>query len=305
MKNSLKVKISCLAVALVAIALFAPATFAQGQNGTTLAAYKTIDICQVRAPTDTDPGLWRYSGEIALWNEGAVDTVGLTIVDVIENKVGNGKWQTAYTTLTISPVQGVDTLVIPAGTTMETAITIPYSYDGPPLPGMIRNRATITILNHSSSLGKPKGPEPKATWSGEVKPCPAPCGCTYTQGYWRNKPGVVWPDGYVRDDLVDHPFFLSGQTWQQVMDTSVNVSQGYYQLAHQYIAAVLNKANGACVPKGIQDTLDLAEAWFETYGPSACASCGNCCGLQKDWAEVLDDYNNGIYPGGPLHCGDE
>ena len=35
-------------------------------------------------------------------------------------------------------------------------------------------------------------------------------GCTYTQGYWGNKPGVVWPDPYSRDAV----FFLSGQTWQ-------------------------------------------------------------------------------------------
>lgn len=93
-------------------------------------------------------------------------------------------------------------------------------------------------------------------------------------------------------------FFSSGQTWQQVMDTPVNVSQGYYQLAHQYIAALLNQAVGAAVPSGIQDTLNLATTWFGGNGPSACTA-GGSCGLQKNWAATLASYNEGTYPGGP------
>jgi hypothetical protein len=155
----------------------------------------------------------------------------------------------------------------------------------------------ITILNHSSSLGVPKGPEPRATFLGSVQPCPTPGGCVYTQGYWGNKPDIVWPAPYSRIDT----FFLSNQTWQGVMDTPVSASQGYYQLAHQYIAAVLNKADNAPVPAGIQTTLDQAFAWLTLYGPSACFA-GGSCGMQKDWAATLDLYNNGVYPGGPSHC---
>jgi hypothetical protein len=122
-------------------------------------------------------------------------------------------------------------------------------------------------------------------------------GCTYTQGYWGNKPDVVWPSGYRRDDM----FFLSNQTWQGVLDTPVNVSQGYYQLAHQTIAAVLNASNGAPVPGGIAATLALATSWLTNNAPSACTARGSC-GVQKDWAATLDLYNNGTYPGGPAHC---
>jgi hypothetical protein len=134
---------------------------------------------------------------------------------------------------------------------------------------------------------------------------PPPCqttdpGCTYTQGYWGNKPDVIWPYPYDRDA----EFFLSGQTWQEVMDTPVSASQGYYQLAHQYIAAVLNKAAGAPAPQGVQDTLNLAYAWLSNNAPASCPS-GSSCGTQKDWAAVLDTYNNGEYPGGPAHCGDQ
>ena len=59
----------------------APA-LAAGKSGTTLAAVKTLDICTV------DDSNWRYSGEVAVWNEGTVDTQGLRILDTIQNKTG-------------------------------------------------------------------------------------------------------------------------------------------------------------------------------------------------------------------------
>jgi hypothetical protein len=281
---------------LVALALLlsmaTPVFAARGtpSNGTTLAGYKTIDICTVNDTT------WRYSGVIAVWNEGAIDTVGLNITDFIEYKTAT-KWVKAYD-MVVTPYPFGE---IPAGTTLETATVYNYSFDGAPLPGTIRNNASLTILNHSSSLGKPFGPNPKATYTGEVPPppCEQDLGCTYTQGYWGNKPDVVWPDPYSRDAV----FFLSGQTWQQVMDTPVYVSQAYYQLAHQYIAALLNQANGAYVPPGVQATLALANTWLTVNAPSACTANGSC-GTQKDWAAVLDTFNNGLYPGGPGHCGE-
>lgn len=259
---------------------------AQAKNGTTLAAYKTIDVCSVNATT------WRYSGSVSVWNEGAVDTQGLTINDRIQTKIGTNWVDSLSVPITV-------TGQIAAGTTMATATVFPYSVEGPPLPDGVRNAALIQITNHSGSIGKAKGPEPKATFAGTVLPCPTTGGCTYTQGYWGSKPGVVWPAGYDRNAA----FYLSGQSWQQVMDTPVNVSQGYYQLAHQYIAAVLNKANGALVPSGVQDTITLAEAWLNANVPGACTANGSC-GTQKTWAAILAEYNEGSYPGGPAHCGD-
>ena len=290
-----------ICLALAAIVLFSPSTSAakppKAQNGTTLAAYKTLDICEaVPAAADgTTPAIWRYSGVIAVWNEGAVDTIGLNITDFIENKpyTSKNRWFKAYDVPVIYSGE------IPAGTTQLTALTFTYSVDGPALPGYIRNNVKVTILNHSNYIGTPFGPNPKVTYTGPVPPLPCEAfGCTYTQGYWSDKPGVVWPTPYSRDAY----FFLSGQTWQQVLDTPVNVSQGYYQLAHQYIAAVLN-ATGASVPDGVQETLDLAEEWLTVNVPYVCTGPGSC-GYQKDWAAVLDLYNNGLYPGGPPHCGE-
>jgi len=68
-----------------------------------------------------------------------------------------------------------------------------------------------------------------------------------------------------------------------------------------YIAAVLNKANGASVPGGVATTLDAAKDWLNLNMPQACTANGSC-GPQKSWAKILDDYNNGKYPNGPQHC---
>jgi hypothetical protein len=290
-----------LAIGLVSGVFVAQAT-AAGKSGTTLSAYKTVDICEL------PDGNWRYSGEIAVWNEGAVDTQGFTITDCIQNKTVSGQFADVYCVATFDP----PLTLIPSGTTQLTALTTNYTIIGAPLLGDIRNSAQLTITNHSGSLGTPKGPNPKATWLGEVTACPleGECGCTYTQGYWGSKPGVVWPDGFDRNA----PFYLSGLTWQQILDGSVG-GNGYFILAHQYIAAVLNQANGACAPDGVQTTLTLATAWFNANtqgtekigtGPSAIPATGcyvaGSCGTQKDWGAILDDYNNGVYPGSPGHC---
>lgn len=141
--------------------------------------------------------------------------------------------------------------------------------------------------------------------SGEVDTdndfCNQPNGCTRTFGYWKTDGSDpqphTWPAGYDRGDT----FFLSNQTWQECLDTEPSVAQGYYQLAHQYIAAVLNGASGAYAPPAVHTVIDQAKFWFDWHAPSACAD-SNACAEQKTWAATLDAYNNGLSPGGPPHC---
>lgn len=289
-----------VAAALALTAAFSDPALAAGASGTTLAASKTIEICRVNDST------WRYYGEISVWNQGVVFTQGLAIQDCIQNKTGSGQFADVpgYCTTTFDPLLQE----IAPGTTDLTADVYKYKIEGAPLTGDIRNIARVTITNHSGSLGTPKGPEPKATYEGSIPPplCAdtVQCGCTYTQGYWGNKPGVVWPSPYDRDAT----FYLSSKTWQQVLDMSVNDAPGYYQLAHQYIAAVLNQANGACVPSDVETLLDTAENWLSVHTPSECAKLPKGappCGEQTTWAGILGSYNEGGYPGGPKHCGDE
>ncbi len=294
LRNHPRVLIATLALALIATVttIIGLSVSAQRRSGTTLAASKTIDIC------DLGDGNWKYSGDISVWNEGAVATTGLTIQDCIQNKTGSGQFMDIY--CTDIPVSAQ----IPAGTTMLTATVFHYEIIAPALTGDIRNAVKVTITNHSGSLGTPKGPEPKATWTGGTPgPCAVECGCTYTQGYWGNKPGVVWPAPYDRNA----PFFNSGLTWQQILDAPAG-GNGYIILGKQYIAAALNQANNACTPEGLfgaGGTFTLATSFFNSAStPGTTCPTPSSCGTQKTWGGILDSYNNGVYPGGPAHCGE-
>jgi hypothetical protein len=283
-----------------------------GQSGTTLAAVKTIDIC------DNGDGTWTYSGDIAVWNSGAATTQGLAIQDCIQNKSGGGQFQDVPSlcgTLTggqvtwVSGGTGCPTpdCEIPGGTDETTATLFHYSISGAPLAGDIRNIARITITNHSGHLGTAFGPEPKATYDGPIPPppCNVTEGCTHTIGYWCHKPGVEWP---TCDFEKDTTFFLSGMTYGEMVCASESLSSsGYYKLGRQYVAALLNQCDGASTPSGVQDIITLSTAWFAAHVPGDCPPPppGSACSDQKTWAGILDDYNNGNYQGGPPHCDDE
>jgi hypothetical protein len=286
----------CALIALGVFAMSAPALAAGPRNGTTLAASKTLEICEINSET------WLYYGVISVWNEGRLETKGLDVSDCIQSKADGEQFENVYC------IGGINAgAEIEAGTTLATATPFEYEIAGAPLPlDSIRNAATVTILNHSGSLEVPKGPQPKDTWTGGTPPL---CddgntvfGCTLTQGYWKNHE-EDWPAPYVPNDPVDHLFYLSGVTWDAIFDIppgNPNPNK-YYVLAHQYIAAVLNVASGASVPDGVQGVLSAAEDFFGDVAPAACVG-GASCGIQNTWAEILTLYNEGEYVGGPPHC---
>jgi len=294
--------------ALALIGVAGSPSFAQRQNGTTLAGSKTLDICVVPDETGAPSATWRYSGEISVWNQGAIDTTGFAINDCLQAKTITGGTQFANVNCELVATNGQQ---IPAGTTQETALTFDYSFDftGYPVDQYyVKNVANITITNHSKYIGQDYGPSPKVTWDGGEPPL---CdegdtgGCTYTIGYWGAKPDVVWPAPYDRTAI----FYLSPYTWNDILPNtnSGSNSSGYYQLARQFIGATLNAANGAAVPAGIQTLLNDSAAFFAVTDPALnCNGTGAAsCGTQKTWAAVLASFNEGTYPGGPLHCSDE
>lgn len=129
-------------------------------------------------------------------------------------------------------------------------------------------------------------------------------GCTYTQGYWKNHE-EAWPLD------PDMPFFSATQdggalSWMDVMglspgkdgkDPNVSLNEADIILAHQWIAAALNVANGASIPSDVNDVWNDAYDYFNgTYAGSPTDE------ELKGWAEVLDEYNNGYV--GPGHCDD-
>jgi hypothetical protein len=293
---------------LSGLTLFSVGARAQGSSGATLQAAKTIDIC------DNGGGTWHYSGVVAVWNNGAAQACGLQIQDTVQYKLSGPVWSTIMSSSLNTAGYGTCG-TFPAGTgqvpgyTDEIAAEIfSYGFDAATAPfgSTIRNDAQVTIMNHSGPGFKTiSGPDPKATYAGSIPP-PAcaqvtSVGCTLTQGYW----GVTgpaeaphtWPSGY--DPAAS--FYLSGTTWFGVLQIAPQGS-GYYILADQYIAATLNVASGAAMPSGVKTIYDQATAWLTANTPSACSVAGSC-GDQKNWGAILDTYNNGLYPGGPTHCG--
>ncbi len=121
-------------------------------------------------------------------------------------------------------------------------------------------------------------------------PPPPPGGCTYTQGYWKNH-SSAWPQSHSPNAT----FYGSGQSWLNVLKTAPKGGNVYYILGHQFIAATLNKANGAGVPAHIQSALDDATAYFLNPGGST-LSKGQLTALSS----LLDSYNNGNE--GFSHC---
>jgi hypothetical protein len=118
-------------------------------------------------------------------------------------------------------------------------------------------------------------------------------GCTYTQGYYKNKGRGLLPAGN---------FFLSGHTWLGVLDTAPKHGNAYYILAHQYIAAVIN-AKTASTTAAVDAALAGAATYFGKATPENWSVNGTYSKSQLTaWADVLDAYNNGAT--GPGHCGD-
>ena len=113
-------------------------------------------------------------------------------------------------------------------------------------------------------------------------------GCAFTQGYWKNHTSV-WPAGYSPNAT----FYSSGLTWINLWNTPPKGS-AYIILAHQFMAATLNVANGASMPPATKTVYDAAAAYFG----------GGAGGDLISWAAVLDAYNNGLASGGPPHCFD-
>jgi hypothetical protein len=136
----------------------------------------------------------------------------------------------------------------------------------------------------------------------KIETPPPPAGCTLTQGYWKTHEDK-WPAGYSPTDswmVAGH--VVTGLTWDGLFDVSPKGGNSYVQLAHQWMAATLNKASGASVPGSVQSTIDAAGAWLLANTPVAGALPTIKDGTANGYASVLDGYNNGLT--GPGHCTD-
>lgn len=137
-----------------------------------------------------------------------------------------------------------------------------------------------------------------ATVTVTTDPC-AQTGCTLTQGYWKQL-HHLWPGNtqWERENLRHWPFFDSGRSWQETFDASAAGGDAYLILAHQFMAATLNMANGADAPAEVRETRAAAARYFAST-PAVRATYDRATLLA--WADLLDRFNNGQL--GVPHCG--
>jgi len=171
-------------------------------------------------------------------------------------------------------------------------------------------------VHNVASLKSDDGKMPTAEWTIDVK---VPCvGCTLTPGYWKTHSAYgpapydpAWmklgnADNDETSEVQDEGFFLSGQTYYQVLWTSSQGGNAYYILGRAYIAAQLNILGGAGSTPAVDGALKAAEGLFKKYKPDQVAALKANDSVRKDFitaAGTLDAFNNGLT--GPGHCSED
>ncbi len=141
-----------------------------------------------------------------------------------------------------------------------------------------------------------------------------PLGCTLTQGYWKThntlfKGGAskhadsTWLDSDIGGPGAN--LLNSGLTWFNVFWTAPSGGNAWYQLAHQYMAASLNKEKGTTVPVAVQTALTHAQALLSGSTPAQIGALKGNNATRQDFittAGILGNYNEG--KAGVPHCSD-
>ncbi len=133
---------------------------------------------------------------------------------------------------------------------------------------------------------------------GDVDNDPDPLnGCTRGTGYWAtHSDDPAWKKvGAARS------FFYSGGTYLEMMQTAAK-GDAYVTLAHAYIGALLNEANGVTPLPEIQLAIDASTKFFGRSAPGIGPSSSSGAGALA-LADLLDAFNRGLL--GASSCGGE
>ncbi|HKI55523.1 MAG TPA: hypothetical protein VKB31_00110 [Trueperaceae bacterium] len=221
---------------------------------------------------------------------------------------GDGSAAFSFAAAGSSPIAITDSLSCPTGftcsktnesTATATDGTVTYSYDvvvtaGASLPCgtsyPLNNTAGIQGTDTTASLGLTL-----STGTCAPPPPPPPTGGNcYTQGYWKTHSsyGPANPADPTWNDVggPDATFFYSGMSWIELFNTPPSRGNAYIQLAHQYMAAVLNVDSGAAASPDVQ----AAMSWAHTYFDNASNKPSSYTDAQQAryYANVLDAYNS-------------
>ena len=135
-------------------------------------------------------------------------------------------------------------------------------------------------------------------------------GCTLTQGYWKTHsqegPAPYDSEGWgaLGDFDADGSSEEEGEilayniTWYTAFHTAPKKGNVWYQLAHQWMAAYLNIANGADSPSEVDSAIADGLTWLKANDPATNPKSSQA----GTWAGILADFNEGSI--GPGHCTD-
>jgi hypothetical protein len=197
-----------------------------------------------------------------------------------------------------------------------------YSHDVGPYT--VEDCGEQNVPNTADFLTNDTGATGESSWNIVVTiPCPE--GCTLTMGYWKTHNEEFWggapedPNWYLIGDFdgdfvsegPNEDFFDTGMTWFEVFWENP-AGRPYYQLAHQWMAAYLNKlsieAIGGSIPAAVQDALDDGAVLLDEYDGSEAGKNPDLKGkdakaIRAEFVElagILGDFNEGTT--GPGHC---
>jgi hypothetical protein len=161
----------------------------------------------------------------------------------------------------------------------------------------------FTLSSTATYVGLETGATASVGWTsaGEVQCNP---GCTLGAPYWRNhtqasprRYNPTWNQVGPQGELT--PFFNSGGTWLHAVTRPI-AGNAYWTLSRAYIAATLNKLNGARMSPANQASYDAAKNLFLTYTPAQVDAHKPTRKLFAKAAAELKDFNSGRT--GPGRC---
>lgn len=309
-----------------------PRTIAGGQ--TISCTYANIDLPNGTARTNTatttmqnvaiaangtpsNSGTTNYSGTAAV----AFSTTPTTLVDNCVN-VGDAAQLSGYPSQLDADAFG--SVCVGAGQTSKTQTFNDTNNIGP--LQSFGSCGAYTYVNTAQFVTNTTATTGTSTLSIPITwDCPA--GCTLTQGYWkthnysfgvknggrRGPPIHDWTDNVAFTNWNVWKFYggvptavpspaVAAPSWYTTFDTPPK-GNPYYQASHQFMAALLNRANGASVPSSVGNALAAANTFFLSAVPTTSWSPEQKSML-LNWNSLFGSYNEGMIAGYP-HCSED
>ena len=188
--------------------------------------------------------------------------------------------------------------VIPSGFQLDSIVVLTQQFA--PNGGPAVGAPGKTVVTGSNTWNAPSslaaGTGVTATFYNS-RPLPEVRGCTRTQGYYKNHETVVQALlGAGGTLFIGGRGNLTAAQLDVIYETPPKGGNAQLILEHQLITAKLNILKGASAPTAVTNAIaeaDLLLAGGVSEGERARAI---------ELAGILDRYNNGNAPGGPIHC---